>query len=494
MKHTNVTPTLSERRRFISTMATTLAAACTPLAANSANPAPANELHTAVANHAKQLATKNGRHQLKILIPEGCSANLAPVISAFQLATGVTVESVETELDDINTQLILDSLSNSGDYDLALPATFGIPDLVAAKAIIPISDYAKKYEPAGFRQDILYGTGDTFDEELYGFQTDGDTYVMFYNRTLLDDPDEQARYLDRYGVSLAIPLTWQQLDQQMEFFHRPAQGLSGGLLFRTAGYLAWEWWVRFHAKGYWPLSESLDPQINADAGIEALEEMINATRHLAPETMSLGLFANWERFSHGDVYCNIGWGGTQKYLNGPKSSMRGKIAYGPTPGGMVNDELLLTPYFNWGWNYVVASRTPLPELAYLFSLYASTPTMSTVAVRQQGGYFDPYRPEHYQDAQIIDIYSTEFLKVHEQSLKSSIPDLYIAKQGQYSHALSTWLERAITGVVSAKEALNRVNQSWTILNERSDKTLQSQRWMRLRDKYPAGVRRRLKDL
>ena len=31
--------------------------------------------------------------------------------------------------------------------------------------------------------------------------------------------------------------------------------------------------------------------------------------------LELGLFENWERFSKGDIYCNIGWGGSQKYFN-----------------------------------------------------------------------------------------------------------------------------------------------------------------------------------
>lgn len=92
------------------------------------------------------------------------------------------------------------------------------------------------------------------------------------------------------------------------------------------GYVAWEWWVRFHAKGLWPFSAQMEPQIASDAGVEALEEMIRATEHLCPETSQLGLFANWERYSRGDIYCNIGWGGSQKYLNGHPPSGKSSSA------------------------------------------------------------------------------------------------------------------------------------------------------------------------
>ena len=52
------------------------------------------------------------------------------------------------------------------------------------------------------------------------------------------------------------------------------------------------------------------------------------------------------------------------------------MAFGLMPGGMVDGQLLRTPYFNWGWNYVVSSVSREPEVAYLFTLYATSPAMS----------------------------------------------------------------------------------------------------------------------
>ncbi len=71
--------------------------------------------------------------------------------------------------------------------------------------------------------------------------------------------------------------------------------------------------------------------------------------------------------------------------------MKGKTTYGLMPGGKQGDALLRTPYFNWGWNYVVSSVSAQPEIAYLFTLYACSPVTSTTAVRDPGGYFDPFR-------------------------------------------------------------------------------------------------------
>jgi multiple sugar transport system substrate-binding protein len=450
------------------------------------------DLQVEVAKKAATLAAGITK-PLRLLMPNGSGDNVRPVISAFAKATGVRIDAIEIPVDDINTKLTLDAMSGEGDYDLALPATFGLPDLVAAGSIIPLTQYAARHEPKDFRSGILYDIGDSFDGDIYGFQADGDTYVMFYNRDFLEDPREQERYADTYGVPLAIPTTWPELDRQMAFFHRPDHGRFGGSLFRVPGYLAWEWWVRFHAKGVWPLARDLTPQIASSAGIEALEEMIQATQYQAPDALGNGLFANWKRYEKGDIYANIGWGGTQKYLNGPTSKMRGRMAFGPTPGGFVDGELLTIPYFNWGWNYVVTSNSKRPELAYLFALFASTPGMSTVSVRQQGGYFDPFRTEHYKDPAIIDTYSPEFLKVHEASLRTSIPDLYLARQSGYFSALNDWIARALAGSITPKDALTRTARQWRLINKRSGQA-QKARWLRLRDKYPSDVANRLRDL
>jgi len=451
----------------------------------------------AVHDYAAQKALElkgNRAITLDLLLPNGSGANTKPVVDAFTQATGIPVRLTETPVDDINLTLTLDALSGGSTYDLALPATFGLPDLVDAKAIVSISSFAEKHEPAGFRDEILYKIGDTFDNQLYGFQTDGDAYLMFYHKDMLESSDERARYADLYGHDLATPKTWEELDRQIAYFDRPDQDFGGGLLFRTPSYVAWEWWVRFHAKGYWPLAEDLTPQIAGEAGVTALEELIAVTEHLCPETQSLGLFDNWERYAKGDIYCNIGWGGSQKYLNGPQSNMQDRMIFSPTPGGTLGGETFQTPYFNWGWNYVVTSRSTEPEIAYLFALFASSSEMSTLAVRQRDGYFDPFRTEHYQDAAIRETYSKDFLDVHLDSMKNAIPDLYLAHQGEYFRTLSESLNRALNKDISPQQALTRVAESWSLISARTDYEKQRQRWKDLRAKYPPHLRNRLRDL
>jgi multiple sugar transport system substrate-binding protein len=453
--------------------------------------ADAATVHTFAAEKAKELAGGNAV-TLRVMQPSGSLGNVKPVADAFTQATGIAFEYLEVPLGEINQKVLLEAVSRSGSFDLALPATFGIPDLAESGILVNLDDFAGKYQPDDYSKDMLFSTGDYYKGSLYGYQTDGDAYLMFYLKDWLDSPDEQKAFADKHGYPLAVPDTWQQLDAQMAFFHRPDKGMYGGALFRTQYFIAWEWWVRFHAKGFLPFTDDMQPLINNDAGVEALAELVAASQYLYPGARSNGLFENFEAYGEGDKFVNIGWGGTQKYLNSDKSKVRGKLAFGPTPGGIIEGKLLKTPYFNWGWNYIVSSASAHPEIAYLFSLFACSPAMALVAVRDPGGYFDPFRADQYSDPQIIEVYTKAFLVAHEDSMRNAIPDLYLKGQGEYFDELRVNIAAADVGDKTPKEALDDTAAAWDRITRRMGKRSQGVQWAFLKSIYPEGVRNRLK--
>ena len=472
-------------RRWI--LGTGLAALAAPAIAEGA------QSHVDIAQSARSLTSGDGE-SLKILLPEGSHANVAPIVQEFQRLTGIDVVTTEVPVDEVDVQLTLDHMSGRHKYDIALPPTFSLPDLAEDKVIAPLSMLNGFDRISELHAHALFTVGDTFDDATYGFQTDGDAYVMFYNNDFLADDVQALGYQDQYGVPLKTPETWQELDRQMAWFHQPDKGAYGGILFRNPGYVAWEWWVRFHATGRWPLSADMTPQLATDAGVGALEDMIRATEFLAPEAATAGLFENWERYARGDIYANVGWGGSQKFFNKPGSGLRGKLTYGQTPGGLVDGNRLVTPYFNWGWNYVVLSQSPKAELAMHFAAFATSPEISTLSVRQTDGFFDPFRAEHYDDAGIRRAYSEPFLKVHRDSMENAIPDLYLARHGDYFRSLSNWISRALDGTTSPETALMRVEQQWNIITSEVGHTRQTERWLALRAKYPTNAQMLLSDV
>ena len=324
------TVTNRERRRFMqSAAACASAAVVVPSLIMSPQRAHASTLanvHEEAAKQAKELAAGKDI-TLKILQPSGSLGNVKPVADKFTALTGIKFKYLEVPLGEITQKILLESVAKSGAFDLALPATFGLPDIVESGILVNLDQYASKYEPDGFQDDALYSIGDYYKGSLYGYQTDGDTYVMFYNKDWLENAEENKKFADKNGYELKVPDTWEELDAMMAHFHRPDEGMYGGALYRTQFFVAWEWWVRFHAKGYYPLDDDLNPQINNDAGVKALEELIAASKNLYPGARTNGLFENFEAFGKGDKFCNIGWGGTQKFLNSDKSAIKGKMTF-----------------------------------------------------------------------------------------------------------------------------------------------------------------------
>lgn len=427
---------------------------------------------------------------LQLLIPNGSAANILAATAEFTRLSGVECVISEVPVDEINVELILRANTQDSSTDVALPATFGLSDLIKANAIAPLDEFAGRHEPEGFSSGYLYRNGDYYQGQLYGYQTDGDVYLLFYNKRMLEDPQEQAAYEKLTGNILQPASTWEELDRMMAFFHRPEQQQYGGCLFRNAGYLVWEWWARFHAKGYFPLSDELEPNINNAAGVEALDELIAATEFQSPSARTNGLFENWADFSQDNIFCNIGWGGTQKHLmNQP--AMRDNLVHSALPGISGSGGPSRMGYFNWGWNYTVSAHSARKELAYLLALFCASPAASTLAVRETDGYFDPFRQVHYEDPGIESVYGRSFLDAHKKSMQNSIPDFYLSGQSSYLDALRQQILATISGKMTSQQALDSCAQQWNHITRRLGARQQKSQWQDLQKSYPANIRKAL---
>ena len=89
------------------------------------------------AKAAKELA--NGRVvTLRILQPSGSLGNIKPVAQRWTAETGINVEYIEVPLGEINQKILLEAVSKAGSFDIALPASFGIPDLAESGILVDL--------------------------------------------------------------------------------------------------------------------------------------------------------------------------------------------------------------------------------------------------------------------------------------------------------------------------------------------------------------------
>ena len=424
-----------------------------------------------------------GDQPLRILIPHGAEGNVQPVADLFTKLSDIPVTLRSVPVDSIVTHMLLAHSAGCVNYDLALPATFSLPQLAESNTILPLDRLRDTHEPGIIQQGALYTLGDRYDGHFYGYQTDGDVYLIFYNKGFLDQAT-LARYEDFFGKRFALPHSWAELDTQIRFFHRPEAQRYGGLLFRTPDYLVWEFWLRLHAKGVLPLDDNLQSNLASDAAVETLEDMISVTGSLHPSCFANGLVDNWEVYAKGNIYANIGWGGSQKHFNKPGSALRGKLYNAPTPGMSKGQERIPVCYFNWGWNFTVPAEPSAPELAYLFMAFAVCPEPSTLAVSDSDGFFDPFWVEHYDNPQILDSYGVEFLDAHRSAMQTCIPDSYVRGQNQYFAELRKYLSASIQAKLDPRRAMIAADSGWRSITAALGEDKLARQWQQLKQNYP----------
>ena len=439
---------------------------------------PRKAIETDILDHLAKRMVK----ELVITIPAGSETNVKAIAELFTSLSGVKVRLNIKPVDVIDDYLLLATQGGSYTGDLALPATFALPDLIKTQSILDLTALQRKYSNHKIEQGMLYKKGESHQGKFYGHQTDGDTYLMYFNKRFYQG-DLAKGYEQKYGKAITIPKNWPELDEQIKYFHRPQDDIYGGILFRNSNYVVWEWWLRFHAKGGLPLSNQAKPLINSEAGQEALEDMVKITKFMPKSVFENGLFDNWKAYSNGNIYCNIGWGGTQKYLREHNQNLEHGVLITPPLTDNNKKGIKNIGYFNWGWNYTIPISSKEPELAYLFSLLAVGPETSNLAVRQPG-FFDPFRKEHYEDPAIKNIYGEQFLTAHRQAMSNSIPDFYMSNQGEYFDILRASLLNAIHNRRTVKESLDSAAKQWQIINNRIGRGAVTQQWLELLNSYP----------
>lgn len=126
--------TITRRTFFAKTSALVLGAASIPELALGQSPSKFALMttHEQAAQQARQLA-QNRKVQLTILYPQGALGNIKPAGELFSQLSGISMNYLEASLDEINTRITLSAMAQNAEFDLALPATFGLPDLIEAK-------------------------------------------------------------------------------------------------------------------------------------------------------------------------------------------------------------------------------------------------------------------------------------------------------------------------------------------------------------------------
>lgn len=390
--------------------------------------------------------------------------------------TGIKVIAEEAPSVEVIPKVLRDALTGAGLYDIPTPISSAIADLVAANYLYPVDEFVRKYDPE--LEDFpvpLNEIWTSFAGKIYGLPMDGDAFVLFYRKDMLNDPAEKDAFKAKYGYELKVPKTYKEFRDVVEFFTRPEQGFYGYTAWRSKGWVYNWFFHRLGSAGGFYFDKNMNAAINSPAGVRALENMKDLNQFMPPGYMGKGYVETVIDFITRKAFCVITWGALGvRSARDPSSEVVGKVGYAVPPGFEVNGKVNQYSELAGGYTMLVSKYSKHPEAAYLVTQYLTSSYSLFQMCEIADAATEPIRLSTFADPRLQKLFpgADEWQAAQKASLKVGWPDLIIPAFSEYSSKLEIEISNYMVGKKTAQEALDKAAQEWNRITQRMGKNRQ----------------------
>jgi multiple sugar transport system substrate-binding protein len=336
--------------------------------------------------------------------------------------------------------------------------------------------------------------------EVYGMPFDGDTHHLMFIHTLLDDPDNQARFEAQYGYALDPdrgPKTWEEHRHYAEFFTGWDWGGEGGPDFGFAHMMKrgdtsfWGFISRSCAYAKHPDDPGfffdLDDgaaRINSPAFVRALTEWKEELQWGPPGMVSYGWGEVIQASQALKVAMNVGWDGV--VMQNAASLARGMSSYTILPGSYEvyhakagewesRAEINYAPYLAaGGWQISVAKKSNNIPAAWDLAKHFTNKEWGNRFCFE--GYRNPIRTSEVTDIkpwmegplQFSERSATTYIRALNETMNhpNLVLDLRVPGWTQYRDAVELAVSRALSDETNPQQALDDCAATWTQITDR----------------------------
>ena len=413
--------------------------------------------------------------------------NLTPVewLKPLAAAKGINLEIVGVPFTAVYEKLKTEFVGGTGAYDVVIfyPAYLG--EFAEFGYIQPLDGLFSIHNPK--MDDVVPAYRDLYDMyngKTYALPYDGDILNLYYMQHIFSDAGEKAAFKAKFGQELAVPKTWDDLAKVAQFFTRKkGEKLAGktldqdfyGFAFLGARGFAYAWWGNiFGSLGGAYFDKNMKPQINAAAGVEALNIQKKLKEFCPPDVMNYGYTELMNAYLQGRVATMIQWSDVWKKANDPKLS---KIVHdagiSQMPGVRQPDGSI---YFRAsapvGRVIAIPTTTKHPKEAFwVASMLSLDLGIRSVTSNDTGE--DPYRISQFDNTQAFEKFGStaeakNYLAVVKDNLNHIFPDINIPGSAEYLDALDVAVTSALSGASDSAAALNTAAASWDKITQSLD--------------------------
>jgi len=390
-------------------------------------------------------------------------------------------------------------------FDIVLHLPLHIGDFQARDIFETMDKYLDSYE-SGPIQEYLDGIIDPYkafynkwEDSWVSLPIDGDIHNLFYRPSFFNDETHQQQYQDEYGQELRPPETWPEFNQVAKYFTENTEDGTYGTMVYGARPWNFGWWVdRAASLGMVYFDEEMEPQINGEAGVKALEHMVETVQYAPPETTQFGVAETINQWQQGNVVMAPWWIDLTEFTARGDFPVVGDQSAAAMPGWEQDDgSIRFNACMLYNRTYSIAANLGdevKKDAAFYAILRLSHPSISVDACADPFDGLDPFHDEHYTDAAAeaytesnplrgtgegfpknVPIFAPDkeypegrsafeqakqHLEAGQKNLENGFPQPNWPGASQYIEDLSIHIQRALTGEEEPQEALDAVADAW----------------------------------
>lgn len=292
--------------------------------------------------------------------------NLVKTSAVYMEETGCEVIIEEIAREAYYDKLTTTILAGSSDYDVMYASSDWLPEWIQAEGLQPLNSYFEDPDLAAdyFSLEALSPTVDTltFDGQVYGFPSEGDTAWLFYRKDLLDE------------AGLDVPETWDEFLEAAIALNNPSDRYGAVMGARTDE-AVWDFQHYLFGFGGSILDDDYNVMVNNETGVQALEfyaGLLNEHGVVPPDVVTYGYNEILTTLQEDKAAMGIEWMAATQTLQdceqSPKVCIDGEpqLQYTLVPGVRQDDGTVQRGQGGSQWAWVIPSTAQNNTDAYKF--------------------------------------------------------------------------------------------------------------------------------
>ena len=381
---------------------------------------------------------------------DSAAAGLAP----FEALSGIKVELVPIPDDSFYDKAIAEFISGNASFDALQFFSAWLGDFAGPGFLAPLDEYAVKWKlPLDDFYDTYRLNYGYFGGKMVGIPFDCDIQMVHVRNSVMEKI--LGGKVDR---ALSIP-TYDDLIKISAEANKLGGGVAGIGMLGARGFWSTYTWEHIAAQaGMQLFDDNFAPQLTSDASMKGMDILLQLSKNAIEGVSGASWAENRAAWLGGQVATNISWqdSGTQA-MRPDQSKIVGDFTtiYEPRIAGGV-----WAPPNIAGSTSCVTATSQNPEGAFLMLAFLTTSSIMAMNEANANGVAPGYRSVLANEKMRA---VSQPMKVWSESLDHAWCSPRIPGMFEMEQALGNEINRAITGQITGKEALENGQKAWVTI-------------------------------